>query len=1315
MSRTLEQLMAQASQIKEATIQGENTALRVGGLFVDMVDYLSTIHGSDVTLSPLLNALNDWSLINPRDNEILSYNILTDKWEFSSAVTQLSLALQQVTQQVTTNYDEYLNAIDTIERELHNVDTKFLPLTGGTLTGLLVAAAGIKVLGSLQIGNYFSSGLLGSGGIFREEANGTTYLEADKLYIRMKAYFDTVEIRRYIHSGGNRIASVAGIKCARVVPYDENGEVVLSSSTPIAFYRCFFRGTDDEITVTNDFEIGDQAYCHITNVTSTDSMYMHHFWRLVIGKSDEPNSDDEHYIDLSNRTTETIDNITYAGYQEDSDAPSVEDDIIQLGNVNDSDRRGAIIEYVSGADAPSYKIYQDLGNPGTASTIVQKRANQFSMLNKEFISLGYNSATGRAYLNAFGDLHFGDRNDSTYIKYTPEDPTTHLPKLDIKANVIFQSPETQQDITLDQFAGLVVGDIENLQSQIDGEITTWFYDYMPVAESQGAPANRVPLITRTIEGQQVPVEPYYTWYNADDGGTAQEVTTERTKHLGDNFYDNSSGYAFRFSLNETTQAFEWVEIQDSAVIEALSKAAEAQDTADHKRRVFVAQPAPISPKTYVEYDVGDLWTMVTYPANNLITDESQHIYYRELLKCKRAKPIRNSQGVVTNGNFEIEDWELATKYTDDSYAHGFDYIKTAMKGDTKVHGGLLLTNTILLRDLDTTVIPAEPTNVMSGINGLVDPDAGLASIAGWYGGDMVDVENLSYYWDATQIAAWNAMTPAQKASSVLVAHSLFRFDGSGYLAGGNISWTDTGTLTVQGSIVSASNYINTPSIYLNGRDVTSILDAFEIETDNNNVTWVHVKHGYSFYSDGDISALGASSGGGGGGGGASVLYELNDVTPNATHDGVYGAQNGYVLTYDASTTHWYAAPAAQTYVLPQATSGALGGIKIGFTTDTTNKNYAVALDNDGKAYVNVPWSGGTQSDWNESDSSSLAYIKNKPTIPTVPTNVSAFTNDSGYITSSGSCNYATSAGSTNKLTALETITYGANYLQFKDFFAQTSGNSPTEISNPTGDWYHHIVMNHGNSAGYFVDMAICFHDDYFYYRRIAGGNANSWVRVIDSSNIGSQSVSYATTSGTATYANSAGSATSAGYATSAGSATDSTKLPLAGGAMNSGARISFSGGNLYLGNSGNEGWLMVQDICSQDEQGDGKWSLRTNGNAHVVYLYASSDVQVTSDERRKDVIGNVQLSVEQIAQMPSVLFRWKKGFGDDLIHVGTIAQSWEKVLPAAVGIGTDDDRTRSFSYSAAAYAMAHADACEIVALKKRVSELEAELKRYKSA
>ena len=49
--------------------------------------------------------------------------------------------------------------------------------------------------------------------------------------------------------------------------------------------------------------------------------------------------------------------------------------------------------------------------------------------------------------------------------------------------------------------------------------------------------------------------------------------------------------------------------------------------------------------------------------------------------------------------------------------------------------------------------------------------------------------------------------------------------------------------------------------------------------------------------------------------------------------------------------------------------------------------------------------------------------------------------------------------------------------------------------------------------------------------------------------------------------------------------------------MNGNARIGHGSGNLYIGNSGNDGWLAVQDICSQDSIGDGKWSIRVNGTA----------------------------------------------------------------------------------------------------------------------
>ena len=59
---------------------------------------------------------------------------------------------------------------------------------------------------------------------------------------------------------------------------------------------------------------------------------------------------------------------------------------------------------------------------------------------------------------------------------------------------------------------------------------------------------------------------------------------------------------------------------------------------------------------------------------------------------------------------------------------------------------------------------------------------------------------------------------------------------------------------------------------------------------------------------------------------------------------------------------------------------------------------------------------------------------------------------------------------------------------------------------------------------------------------------------------------------------------------------DGKFLPLAGGTMSSGARISHDG-NLYIGNSNNAGWIALQDICSQSSLGDEYWSIRINGTA----------------------------------------------------------------------------------------------------------------------
>ena len=66
-----------------------------------------------------------------------------------------------------------------------------------------------------------------------------------------------------------------------------------------------------------------------------------------------------------------------------------------------------------------------------------------------------------------------------------------------------------------------------------------------------------------------------------------------------------------------------------------------------------------------------------------------------------------------------------------------------------------------------------------------------------------------------------------------------------------------------------------------------------------------------------------------------------------------------------------------------------------------------------------------------------------------------------------------------------------------------------------------------------------------------------------------------------------------------------TYLPLAGGTMEDGARIS-TDGDLYLGDAGNSGWLYVQDMASQ--AGNSYWKIYVNGAASFKTLTVNGQI-----------------------------------------------------------------------------------------------------------
>lgn len=223
----------------------------------------------------------------------------------------------------------------------------------------------------------FLKGLLigknGSGITVLED--GTSQAVVDRLYVKIKAVFDELEVKKKTHVGGEQILSPAGMKCVRVEELDES-------------YRCFFLSEVDGITINNEFTVGTFALSQEFNIKegTSHNVSNRYYWREVTGVGAD-------YIDLSKTNAD-----------KDSDIPVAGDDIIGLGHLTDITRQAAIILSSVNETSPSIIFYQGI--------------NSFSLAGKEVIGLGFDKSTGHAYINVYGDAYIGAKDESTYIRYT---------------------------------------------------------------------------------------------------------------------------------------------------------------------------------------------------------------------------------------------------------------------------------------------------------------------------------------------------------------------------------------------------------------------------------------------------------------------------------------------------------------------------------------------------------------------------------------------------------------------------------------------------------------------------------------------------------------------------------------------------------------------------------------------------------------------------------------------------------------------------------------------------------------------------------
>lgn len=431
----------------------------------------------------------------------------------------------------------------------------------------------------------FLQGLLVGGGSWTPDAEGRSHLITDYLEVRMKAIFEELVINKTSTIGGKEIISPAG----GVVAHKVEEVTVTYNNVSQKAYRCYFLAEQEGDAVDNDFAINDQVRSESFNVRkgTYHKAGNHFYWRLAIGRDEEPvelEGKKYHYIDLSDTDCATA-----------SDVPAKGDVLNQCGSRTDIERQNCLIFSAVDTYSPSISLYHGI--------------NSYSFANREYVEYGVNKQTNKAFFNVYGDMYVGDRptkengyEGSSYIRY---DSSTK--QVSVKGKLSAKS--TVDGKELSQY----FNKIAELQNQVDGAIETWFYDGVPTLKN--APA--------------------ISWKTDKD----KEI------HLGDLYYDNKTGKAYRFAKDSNT--YKWTIITDTDIAKALSDARMAQETADGKMKVFSVQPT-------TPYQVGDIWVNATYPSDG-------STYKNEVLRCQTNK--------AAGSQFAIGDWIKASKYTDDTVAN----------------------------------------------------------------------------------------------------------------------------------------------------------------------------------------------------------------------------------------------------------------------------------------------------------------------------------------------------------------------------------------------------------------------------------------------------------------------------------------------------------------------------------------------------------------------------------------------------------------------------------------------------------------------
>lgn len=346
------------------------------------------------------------------------------------------------------------------------------------------------------------------------------------------------------------------------------------------------------------------------------------------------------------------------------------------------------------------------------------------------------------------------------------------------------------------------------------------------------------------------------------------------------------------------------------------------------------------------------------------------------------------------------------------------------------------------------------------------------------------------------------------------------------------------------------------------------------------------------------------------------------------------------------------------YTLPLAADGTRGGVQIGYTTNAANRNYAVQLSNE-KMYVNVPWQNtwrplGTGAD--DACAGNDYRLSNARPASDVYSWAKAATKPSYNLDE-------VTDGTTRKL---------SNYLPL------AGGTMTGTLKVATGYGISDATDN----------GLLCYHPTDW-----TGVTSSQWgvgaidsVGVIRSSNNALKHYRY----NDGTYE----------IIDSKGGQTIANSLQIASVKIEQTNEVNSYQGALHLN------YRVASDVTACI--GGGNFGIGTTSPGHKLHvvgrIYCTGGFAFLSDIRKKDVITkDLHISVGDIAKAPLIRYTLKSDEKKE-IHIGSVAQYWQKVMPET--INKSNDGTLSMDYGTISLV-------SVVTLARKLETLEIELSDIK--